>query len=63
MAKPKRRDLPADLIERIREIAAELGEQGTTVKVSDVSRLLLEVGLEQKVSRCPTARSIRRCVS
>ena len=40
-------DLPAALIERIRDIAAELGESGATARVSDVARLLLESGLEQ----------------
>ena len=40
-------DLPADLIERIRQIAAELGEAGAAVRVSDVARLLLEAGLVQ----------------
>lgn len=40
-------DLPAELIERVREIAAELGQAGARVKVSDIARLLLEAGLEQ----------------
>jgi hypothetical protein len=42
-------DLPAGLIERIREIAKELAEAhpGATVRVADVARLLLEAGLER----------------
>ena len=48
MAKKKeRRSLPPDLIERIRQIAVELGEAGADVRVSDVARLLLEAGLVQ----------------
>lgn len=40
-------DLPESLIERIREIAEELGQDGAKVKVNDVARLLLEAGLRQ----------------
>lgn len=40
-------DLPADLIERINQIAEELGAEGAKVKVSDVARLLLVAGLEK----------------
>ncbi len=42
-------DLPAPLIERIRDIAKELagGAPGAKVKTSDVARLLIEAGLEQ----------------
>ncbi len=42
-------DLPAELIERIREIADELAaeHQGARVRVNDVARLLLEAGLER----------------
>ena len=40
-------DLPQDLIQRIRDIATELGDDEAKVKVSDVVRLLLEAGLEQ----------------
>ena len=40
-------DLPADLIERIREIAEEMGQQGAKVRVNDIARLLLEAGLRQ----------------
>jgi len=40
-------DLPPSLIQRIRDIADELGESGASVKVSDVARLLLEAGVTQ----------------
>ena len=40
-------DLPSELIQRIKDIAGELGREGAAVKVSDVARLLLETGIKQ----------------
>ncbi len=40
-------DLPPELIQKIKDIAGELGEERAMVKVSDVARLLLETGIEQ----------------
>jgi hypothetical protein len=40
-------DLPAALIERIKQIAEELGQGEALVKVSDVARLLIEAGLAE----------------
>ena len=40
-------DLPPELIQKIKDIAGELGEEGAMVKISDVARLLLETGIEQ----------------
>ena len=41
-------DLPAGLIQRVKEIADELKRKhGAKVRVSDVARLLLEAGIDQ----------------
>ncbi len=40
-------DLPEGLIKRIKEIAAELGEEGASVRIGDVARLLLEAGIAE----------------
>lgn len=57
-------DLPSELIDRIREVAEELGGGEAKVKVSDVARLLLEAGLAQyesgelKIKPKPTGYSL-----